>query len=214
MHLRPLKLDSRIDADALAKKLAALTPGFTGENETSVFCIQLVSVVCFHTVFVSGADIANVCNEAALLAARHLSQHIGTKHFEQAVERVVGGASQSQEVHSVIVAVQTRSFQKETVSNLDFMSAKEAQLKTLKLNQSISYLLIKYSLQNRFETHIFSYMYLTEEIKPKNKVKIKPSQADPKKLGHMNCEVLPVFASASASARKHSWLVLLFMIHS
>lgn len=74
VHLRPLKLDSRIDVEALAKKLAALTPGFTG------------------------ADIANVCNEAALLAARHLSQHISTTHFEQAVERVVGGLEKKNHV--------------------------------------------------------------------------------------------------------------------
>lgn len=67
VHLRPLKLDSSIELEALARKLAALTPGFTG------------------------ADIANVCNEAALIAARHLNQHINTKHFEQAVERVIGG---------------------------------------------------------------------------------------------------------------------------
>lgn len=40
---------------------------------------------------VAGADIANVCNEAALIAARHLYQYVDTKHFEQAVERVIGG---------------------------------------------------------------------------------------------------------------------------
>lgn len=67
VHLRPLKLDSSIEAEALARKLAALTPGFTG------------------------ADIANVCNEAALIAARHLHQHVSTKHFDQAVDRVIGG---------------------------------------------------------------------------------------------------------------------------
>lgn len=39
----------------------------------------------------SGADIANVCNEAALIAARHLSDAINQKHFEQAIERVIGG---------------------------------------------------------------------------------------------------------------------------
>lgn len=38
-----------------------------------------------------GADIANVCNEAALIAARHLSDTITQKHFEQAIERVIGG---------------------------------------------------------------------------------------------------------------------------
>uniref|UniRef100_A0A671UZJ5 AFG3-like protein 1 n=1 Tax=Sparus aurata TaxID=8175 RepID=A0A671UZJ5_SPAAU len=74
VHLRPLKLDSSIEVEALARKLAALTPGFTG------------------------ADIANVCNEAALIAARHLDQHISTKHFEQAVERVIGGLEKKTQV--------------------------------------------------------------------------------------------------------------------
>lgn len=40
-----------------------------------------------------GAEIANVCNEAALRAARHVSQCISAEHFEQAVERVIGGKS-------------------------------------------------------------------------------------------------------------------------
>jgi len=39
----------------------------------------------------SGADIANVCNEAALIAARDLSDSISMKNFEQAIERVVAG---------------------------------------------------------------------------------------------------------------------------
>uniref|UniRef100_A0A3Q4HXH4 AAA+ ATPase domain-containing protein n=1 Tax=Neolamprologus brichardi TaxID=32507 RepID=A0A3Q4HXH4_NEOBR len=67
VHLRPLKLEPDMDKDSLARKMAALTPGF------------------------SGADIANVCNEAALIAARHLSDAISQKHFEQAIERVIGG---------------------------------------------------------------------------------------------------------------------------
>lgn len=74
VHLRPLKLDPLIEVEALARKLAALTPGFTG------------------------ADIANVCNEAALIAARHLNQHINTKHFEQAIERVIGGLEKKTQV--------------------------------------------------------------------------------------------------------------------
>uniref|UniRef100_A0A8C4H7L8 AAA+ ATPase domain-containing protein n=1 Tax=Dicentrarchus labrax TaxID=13489 RepID=A0A8C4H7L8_DICLA len=74
VHLRPLKLDSSIEVEALARKLAALTPGFTG------------------------ADIANVCNEAALIAARHLNQHVSTNHFEQAVERVIGGLEKKTQV--------------------------------------------------------------------------------------------------------------------
>ncbi|XP_072321846.1 mitochondrial inner membrane m-AAA protease component AFG3L1-like [Eucyclogobius newberryi] len=67
VHLEKLKLDTCIKLELLARKLAALTPGFTG------------------------ADIANVCNEAALIAARHLNPHVDTKHFEQAVERITGG---------------------------------------------------------------------------------------------------------------------------
>lgn len=54
--------------------MAALTPGF------------------------SGADIANVCNEAALIAARHLCDGINSKHFEQAVERVIGGLEKKTQV--------------------------------------------------------------------------------------------------------------------
>ncbi|XP_066435621.1 mitochondrial inner membrane m-AAA protease component AFG3L2 [Eleutherodactylus coqui] len=74
VHLRPLKLDSSIDKESLSRKLAALTPGF------------------------SGADIANVCNEAALIAARHLSDAINQKHFEQAIERVIGGLEKKTQV--------------------------------------------------------------------------------------------------------------------
>eukprot|EP00092_Neocalanus_flemingeri_P037046 GFUD01040331.1.p1 GENE.GFUD01040331.1~~GFUD01040331.1.p1 ORF type:complete len:503 (+),score=215.44 GFUD01040331.1:3-1511(+) len=65
VHLGNLKTE--VDKLPLAKKMAALTPGFTG------------------------ADIANVCNEAALIAARDLSSHIVVKHFEAAIERVVAG---------------------------------------------------------------------------------------------------------------------------
>lgn len=39
----------------------------------------------------TGADIATVCNEAALIAARYASPTVGEKHFEQAIERVIGG---------------------------------------------------------------------------------------------------------------------------
>merc|ERR1719290_913633 len=65
VHLGTLKTE--VDKVDLSKKMAALTPGFTG------------------------ADIANVCNEAALIAARDLSEHIVIKHFEAAIERVVAG---------------------------------------------------------------------------------------------------------------------------
>lgn len=65
MHLAPLK--TNLDKNELARKMAALTPGFTG------------------------ADIANVCNEAALIAARDMHTNITIASFEQAIERVVAG---------------------------------------------------------------------------------------------------------------------------
>uniref|UniRef100_A0A674NC50 AFG3-like AAA ATPase 1 n=1 Tax=Takifugu rubripes TaxID=31033 RepID=A0A674NC50_TAKRU len=74
VHLRVLKLDPSMDKDALARKMAAATPGFTG------------------------ADIANVCNEAALIAARHLNASVSAKHFEQAIERVIGGLEKKTQV--------------------------------------------------------------------------------------------------------------------
>ncbi|XP_038609884.1 AFG3-like protein 1 isoform X2 [Tachyglossus aculeatus] len=74
VHLRPLKLDENLGKEALARKLAALTPGFTG------------------------ADISNVCNEAALIAARHLNPSVKEKHFEQAIERVIGGLEKKTQV--------------------------------------------------------------------------------------------------------------------
>ncbi|KAM9055695.1 mitochondrial inner membrane m-AAA protease component AFG3L2 isoform 2-T2 [Megaptera novaeangliae] len=74
VHLRPLKLDSTLEKEKLARRLASLTPGF------------------------SGADVANVCNEAALIAARHLSDSINQKHFEQAIERVIGGLEKKTQV--------------------------------------------------------------------------------------------------------------------
>ncbi len=68
----PLKTD--LDKEDLSRKMAALTPGFTG------------------------ADIANVCNEAALIAARDLNASIALKHFEQAIERVVAGMEKKSNV--------------------------------------------------------------------------------------------------------------------
>ncbi len=63
VHLKPLKLDPNVDVDFLARQ----TPGF------------------------SGADIANVCNEAALIAARHDSSTVGKQDFLDAVDRIIGG---------------------------------------------------------------------------------------------------------------------------
>ncbi|KYQ94074.1 peptidase M41 [Tieghemostelium lacteum] len=73
VHLKPLVLDKSIN---YAQKLAALTPGF------------------------SGADIANVCNEAALIAARKDAEIITITHFDSAIDRVIGGLEKKNKVLS------------------------------------------------------------------------------------------------------------------
>ncbi len=70
VHLRPLKLDETVDIDFLSKQ----TPGF------------------------SGADIANVCNEAALIAARGGRKKVGKQDFMDAVDRIVGGLERKNKI--------------------------------------------------------------------------------------------------------------------
>lgn len=70
VHMRPLKLEKNLDIDLLARQ----TPGF------------------------SGADIANVCNEAALIAARHNSKDVSKQDFLDAVDRIVGGLEKKTKV--------------------------------------------------------------------------------------------------------------------
>ena len=70
VHMRPLKLERNLDIDLLARQ----TPGF------------------------SGADIANVCNEAALIAARHDSKDVSKQDFLDAVDRIVGGLEKKTKV--------------------------------------------------------------------------------------------------------------------
>lgn len=70
VHLRPIKKDETIDMDFLAKQ----TPGF------------------------SGADIANVCNEAALIAARKEKKAVGKQDFLDAVDRIVGGLEKKNKI--------------------------------------------------------------------------------------------------------------------
>lgn len=70
VHLKPLKLDNTVDIDFLARQ----TPGF------------------------SGADIANVCNEAALIAARHNREAVGKQDFLDAVDRIIGGLEKKTKV--------------------------------------------------------------------------------------------------------------------
>ncbi len=70
VHLRPLKLDPSVDVDTLARQ----TPGF------------------------SGADIANVCNEAALIAARNSKRAVEKQDFLDAVDRIIGGLEKKTKV--------------------------------------------------------------------------------------------------------------------
>lgn len=72
VHLRPLKLDPELDRTFLARQ----TPGF------------------------SGADIANVCNEAALIAARHNKKFISKEDFLAAIDRIVGGLERKNKIIS------------------------------------------------------------------------------------------------------------------
>ncbi len=72
VHLRKLKLDKDLDREFLAKQ----TPGF------------------------SGADIANVCNEAALIAARHNKECVSKEDFLAAVDRIIGGLERKNKVIS------------------------------------------------------------------------------------------------------------------
>ena len=70
VHLKPIKISKNLDTDFLAKQ----TPGF------------------------SGADIANVCNEAALIAARKLKKSVNKQDFLDAVDRIVGGLEKKNKI--------------------------------------------------------------------------------------------------------------------
>jgi cell division protease FtsH len=70
VHLQPVKIDESVDVDMLARQ----TPGF------------------------SGADIANVCNEAALIAARHGNEWVCKQDFLDAVDRIIGGLEKKNKV--------------------------------------------------------------------------------------------------------------------
>ncbi|QSE97455.1 ATP-dependent zinc metalloprotease FtsH [Fulvivirga lutea] len=72
VHLKPLKLGKDVDP----KKLAAQTPGF------------------------AGAEIANVCNEAALIAARRDKEAVGLQDFHDAIDRVIGGLEKKNKIIS------------------------------------------------------------------------------------------------------------------
>ena len=70
VHLKPIKVEKSIDIDFLAKQ----TPGF------------------------SGADIANICNEAALIAARKKNTEVAKQDFLDAVDRIIGGLEKKNKI--------------------------------------------------------------------------------------------------------------------
>eukprot|EP01114_Cavostelium_apophysatum_P016044 TRINITY_DN44_c0_g1_i3.p1 TRINITY_DN44_c0_g1~~TRINITY_DN44_c0_g1_i3.p1 ORF type:complete len:831 (+),score=266.21 TRINITY_DN44_c0_g1_i3:290-2782(+) len=76
VHLKPLKIAANTNIEEIAKTLANLTPGF------------------------SGADIANVCNEAALVCARRNGEEIVHADFEAAIDRTIGGVEKKTKVLS------------------------------------------------------------------------------------------------------------------
>ncbi|CAH8639227.1 unnamed protein product [Heterobilharzia americana] len=72
VHLKPIKLAD--DIQLVARKMATRTPGF------------------------SGADIASVCNEAALIAARESAHNVNLMHFDKAIDRVIAGLEKKSQV--------------------------------------------------------------------------------------------------------------------
>ena len=74
IHLAPIKLDPDTKIEEFARRLAALTPGF------------------------SGADLANLCNEAAIMAARKDKSFVSKDDFESASERVIGGLEKTKKL--------------------------------------------------------------------------------------------------------------------
>jgi AFG3 family protein len=81
IYLQKLKLDN--EPSFYSQRLAALTPGF------------------------AGADIANVCNEAALIAARNEQSQITMQHFESAIDRIIGGLEKKNRVNSFASIVES-----------------------------------------------------------------------------------------------------------
>lgn len=67
VHLKPITLQADLKVEDVAKRMSSLTPGFVG------------------------ADIANICNEAAIFAARRSAETVEMQDFERATERVLGG---------------------------------------------------------------------------------------------------------------------------
>lgn len=75
VHLGPIRLNPELSISDYAKRLAALSPGF------------------------SGADLENLCNEAAIMAARHNKEYVDRHDFESASERVIGGLEKGKKLN-------------------------------------------------------------------------------------------------------------------
>jgi AFG3 family protein len=76
VHLKPITIAEGLDMDSVSQRMAALTPGF------------------------AGADIANVCNESAIFAARRNAKGVEMEDFEKATERVMGGLTKENSLMS------------------------------------------------------------------------------------------------------------------
>lgn len=84
VHLKPLVLDKNFTREYFAKRMASLTPGMTG------------------------ADISNICNEAAIMAVRKKKEFVGKLDFEMAVDRVLAGIEKKKlgnEAEKKVVAI-------------------------------------------------------------------------------------------------------------
>ena len=77
VHLRKIKTSGQLEKAEYARKLSALTPGF------------------------SGAEIQNICNEAAIITARNNKKEVGIVEFEKATERVIGGIEKKMNLSEV-----------------------------------------------------------------------------------------------------------------
>ena len=137
VHLRPLKLDPQLDRSFLARQ----TPGF------------------------SGADIANVCNEAALIAARHNKKFISKEDFLAAIDRIVGGLERKNKIitdeekriiayhevgHALVAAMQTHSA---PVQKSTFVPRTSGALGyTMQVEEGNHYLMDKTELENKIAT--------------------------------------------------------------
>ncbi|KAK9900399.1 ATP-dependent metallopeptidase Hfl [Cystobasidium minutum MCA 4210] len=82
------------------KKAATEEPESPDDVDADPLVEKLAKKLAVHTPGFSGADIANVCNEAALIAARKGAEYVTEQHFEQAIERVIAGLERKSRVLS------------------------------------------------------------------------------------------------------------------